>query len=99
MNKFISKILYGLIVVEVIGLIMLGIKAYFMMSYSPTEGIIRDGLGRILYKTPFIVRFALGEERMWPGFGWFAIDFIIFWSCCGIGYGLFQAANRLSDTD
>ncbi|MFC1578415.1 hypothetical protein ACFL36_05325 [Thermodesulfobacteriota bacterium] len=95
MKKFLSKIIYGSVVVEAICFLVLGFMAYFVSSFDKTKGMMSDGLGRVLYESPFIVRFIFGEGRLWPGWGWFAIDMIVFWGGIAIGYWLIQVANRL----
>ena len=95
MKKLISKFIYVFIGTGGIGFLILGFLAYFVSSFDKSKGIMHDGLGRVLFESPFIVRFIFGQERLWPGWSWFIIDMIIFWGGIAIGYWLIQVANRL----
>ena len=61
-------------VVWFIGLFIFGFLAYFVTSAGPS-----DGLGRPLSQAPILMRMLFGQERMWAGWGWFAVDMVVFW--------------------
>ena len=97
MKKIIQKIIYVFIGAAVICFFVLGFMAYFVSSFDISKGIMYDGLGRQLTESPFIVRFVFGEEILWAGWGWFAVDLIVFWGGVAICYGLAQWASGLQD--
>ncbi len=95
MSKLISKLLYGVVIVEVIVGLVLGFLAYFVRSFDRAAGVYFDGLGRQLELAPSIVRFVFRADTLWPGWGYFALDFVVFWGGVGIGYALVGLASKL----
>jgi hypothetical protein len=77
----IVKLLLGLIIISIF---ILGFYAYMIRSVD--GGIIYDGLGRQLSLVPLFARFFV-PDSLWAGFGWYVIDFIIFFG--GIGIAVF----------
>ena len=67
---------------------VVGFLAYFITSVDPQTGTICDGLGRSLIESPLFLRLIFGQERLWPGWGWFVIDLVVFWGGIGLGYCL-----------
>ena len=62
--------------------------AYFIVSIDPVTHVHRDGWGRPLRESPVLLRFVLPVERDFPGWGWWAADFVIFWGGAAIAYNL-----------
>lgn len=87
MKVFLRRVASGLGIL--IGAIDLGLSvlAYFVTRDCSDK--LCDGFGRVLEAAPFVARFFLGQERLWAGFGWFALDFVVFFS------GLFIASALL----
>ncbi|MBI4472469.1 MAG: hypothetical protein HY646_07355 [Acidobacteria bacterium] len=94
-NKLIAKLLYGVVVAEVIIGLALGFAAYFVRSFDRQTGLYFDGLGRQLYLAPFLARFVFGADSLWPGWVFFLVDIAVFWGGIGIGYVLVNLAARL----
>jgi hypothetical protein len=46
--------------------------------------------------TPFIARFVFGADSQWAGWGYFALDAVVFWGGVVIAIGLLTAASKLS---
>jgi len=67
-----------------------GVFAYFIKSFDPVTRAWYDGLGRRLIETPWIAKFFLGHDDSWPGWQWFAVDFVVFWGGLAIAYKLVQ---------
>lgn len=87
------KLLYAIAIANAVAVFGLGVFAYFVRSYR--EGVWFDGLGRRLEDTPFIARFIFGTESQWAGWGFFALDFVVFWGGLAIAYGLATLAGKL----
>ena len=85
------KVLAGLVA---IGVFVVGFLAYFVFSLDPSTHQQVDGLGRALEPSPWFIRLIFGQERLWPGWGWWLTDFVWFWGGLGIAYGLFQLGER-----
>jgi hypothetical protein len=95
LNKFIAKLLYGVVIVEAIAGFILGFLAYFVRSLDSNTGLYFDGLGRQLQLAPFVARFVLGTDSLWPGWLFFTLDLVVFWGGMGIGYVLITLASKL----
>ncbi len=67
---------------------------YFVVKTTPGGIGLLDGLGRSLEPAPFLARFFLGQDRMWAGWGWWAIDMFWFWGSMALAFFLFSAAQR-----
>jgi hypothetical protein len=78
-NKTALRITYGVVILWIVTALILGFIAYFRSSFDQASGTWFDGLGRPLVQTPFLIRAVLGEERLYPGAGWFVIDMVVFW--------------------
>lgn len=92
-----SAVLKSAIAFGVVGLLVLGVLAYFIGSYDPNTHIEYDGLGRQLVPTPLFVRWLFGEERRYPGLMWFFADMAVFWGAIGVGGLLIRAINALDN--
>ena len=95
MKKILAKVLYVIFAFEVLAGVIAGVMVYFIRSFDKVNAVHLDGLGRVLVPTPFIMRFFLGVDSMWPGWTWFFIDLMIFWGAVAIGYFLLQLAAKL----
>ncbi|SRR5258706_11789076 len=95
MRALIAKIIYGVVVGEVIAGLVLGVLAYFVRSFHQATGVWSDGLGRLLEETPLVARFVFGTESQWAGWGYFALDFVVFWGGIAVAYGLLAVAGNL----
>jgi len=90
MMKKIKKIITT---VYFIVLLIGGFQAYFVTSFK--DGIWKDGLGRILYDSPGIIKFFHFQDK-WPGFYWWLFDMVYFWG--GISFIVFVLwKNDLKD--
>jgi len=79
----------GWLGVVIIGCVFIaGFIAYFIFSFDPQNKIPFDGFGRQLYESPWFMRLIFGQDRLWPGWGWFIGDMIIFWGGIGLGFSL-----------
>jgi hypothetical protein len=75
---FVKTLISVLTVSWLLGVLVWEFLANFMTYASPTG--MRDGLGRQLEETPSYIRDIIwGVDSLWPGWGWFAFDFILFW--------------------
>ena len=86
--KLIANTFAGIIFLSVF---ILGFFAYF--SRSQEGAIIYDGLGRELYLVPPLLRFII-PDSLWPGFGWYAVDFIVFFGGIAIAGGIIALVNK-----
>lgn len=84
---------FGIAIILV--LIVLGINAYFITSF--TGGQLVDGFGRALYPGPPIMRL-LGDPD-WPGLRWFIIDMIIFWPSIILAIYMIVFGFKIRDDD
>ncbi|MBT7932504.1 MAG: hypothetical protein HN640_03290 [Gammaproteobacteria bacterium] len=84
----IVKLFSGLIIISVF---VLAFYAYMIRSVD--GGIIYDGLGRQLNFVPLFARFFV-PDSLWAGFGWYVIDFIIFFGGIGIAVFLISLTNN-----
>lgn len=95
MKDLLAKLLYGIVVIEAVVGLGLGFMAYFVRSFDRATGIVFDGLGRQLELSPFLARFIFGAESLWPGWGYFALDFVVFWGGIAVGAALVNLASKL----
>lgn len=83
------RVLIGYIGIGVIVVVFIaGFMAYFVTSVDPVTHQMSDGFGRELVESPMLVRFLFGQERLWVGWLWFVVDFIVFWGGMGLGFFL-----------
>lgn len=66
-------------VAGLITIAILAFMAYFVTSFDQAQTLWHDGLGRTLSDSPWFMRMFFGQERQWAGFGWFALDMLVFW--------------------
>jgi len=57
-----------------------GVLAYFIHVQDPMTHIIYDGFGRPLSETPLWLQWLFWKDRLWPGWQWFVVDMIVFWT-------------------
>lgn len=72
MKKLFCKILLA---IDVLAFLLLAIFSQFIKVFDAYTGVMTDGFGRVLSKTPPILRTAGIYE--WAGSGWSAIDTIV----------------------
>jgi hypothetical protein len=99
MGAFLAKLLYGVVLLEVLGGLVLGFLAYFVRSFDKTTGTWSDGLGRKLEAAPLVARFIFGTDGLWAGWGYFALEFIAFWGGIGVAIALAKLAAKLEKQD
>ena len=87
MIKSISKILSFLIGACVA---IAAFMAYFMRSVDTQNGIVYDGLGRILTEPPLWASFLITSENSWAGLGWHLLDIIWFFGGLFIAFKLYD---------
>ena len=71
--------------VILVGILVCGFIAYFVVSIDPNTHQQFDGFGRQLSESPWFMRMIFGQERLWVGWFWFIADMIIFWGGAGVG--------------
>lgn len=76
-RKIAERVLFGIGVLWIIALFVCGFLAYLVTRREPSGWV--DGLGRPLTEAPMLARIFFGQERLWPGWSWFAIDLVVFW--------------------
>jgi hypothetical protein len=84
MRKSFGYLGVAIIICEIIAAFI----AYFVVSSDSHTGMTFDGLGRQLRESPILMRLIFGQDRLWPGWKWFALDLIIFWGGIVSGVGL-----------
>jgi hypothetical protein len=97
MKKIIGKIMFGVGFLIGASLLIAGFLAYFITQSR--NGVIIDGLGRSLLESPLLLRLIFGQDRLWPGLGWFMVDMVIFWGGVGLIYLLFTSGAKLSENN
>lgn len=65
--------------------LMLTVLVAAFLAYFVTGPGLTDGLGRQLTESPILMRFLFGQERLWAGAVWFAVDLIVFWGGLALG--------------
>ena len=71
----------------------LGFVAYFVRSIDTATGQLSDGWGRPLTESPWLARYFLGQENVWPGLGWLVADMVIWWGLLLLGFHLAQGRD------
>jgi hypothetical protein len=71
-----------------IALFICGFLAYMVTSHNAAGPC--DGLGRHLSEAPTLMRIFFGQDRMWPGWGWFFADMVIFWGSIAAATSVFS---------
>ena len=92
--RAVRKFLIGLGVVLILSAQVGAVFAYFVYHTDAETNIMYDGFGRQLSQTPYVVRYIFGEERVWPGWAWGAVDFVVYWAMVVGGIGLCVFAER-----
>jgi len=68
-------------VVWLVVVVVLAILAYSVERND--DGTWKDGLGRPLSDTPFLMRIFTGGSSEWAGWGWCIVDMVVFWGSVG----------------
>ena len=89
MRKF--RRLFGIALL--LGLAIFVFQAYHSRAMDLETGQVRDGLGRQLYESPFLIRVILRESQ-WPGLKWHLADWIIGWGALIAGFYLIGAGSE-----
>ena len=95
MKTILRKILVPVGVIWFIGLLIAGFMAYLVNSVGP--GGLYDGLGRRLTEAPVLMRIFFGQERMWAGWFWFAVDMLVFWGSVALALILGKWLEKSGD--
>ena len=81
--------LVGSVGVALVGAVLVaGFLAYFVTRPDPLTHTFADGLGRSLSTSPLLMRVLFGQDRLWAGWLWFAIDLVVFWGTIVAGYSV-----------
>lgn len=83
-----------------LGLIYFSFQSYFIIEVDTANGIIRDGLGRVLSEPPSLMKFVVFGEH-WRGLFWWIADKVIFFGGLGLTvwlYGLSENEAESKDT-
>lgn len=91
MKRLCLKILF---VLDVAAIAIGSVLSMFLTKYDSVTGIVTDGFGRVLIKTPWFLRRYVQAE-MWAGIGWFAVDTVCFWVLVAVACIVYA---RLKDT-
>lgn len=81
---------YLIIIVRIglAGVLGIAVVVYCFLGYfvtSTQNHIITDGLGRVLERMPAWANYLpFGNGPLWPGLGWAALDFVLFWLFMGL---------------
>jgi hypothetical protein len=94
MKRVLEKVCYAAAGLVGIGILVTGFLAYFVISFDPATRHHFDGLGRELEPSPWFIRWIFGQDRDWPGWGWWLFDFVWFWGGIAIAYGLVKLGER-----
>ena len=97
MSKIIKNLLYIIAGVWILSAFVYGFIAYFVTG-SADNGAVTDGLGRTLFQTPALLRLIFGEERFYPGFGWFIFDMVAFWGSLVGAMGLVRLGEKVKSS-
>jgi len=81
--KFLAKTLAAIIA---LALCLTAIRAYFIISVDATNGIVHDGLGRVLTEPPLWAQLFITSEHEWAGLGWHLLDIAWFFGGMFIAY-------------
>jgi hypothetical protein len=94
MRAVVAKLIYVIVVAEVLAGLVVGFLAYFTRSFNQSTHLWFDGLGRKLEDTPFIARFIFGADSQWAGWGYFVLDLVVFWGGVAVAIGLLTLAAK-----
>lgn len=85
--KTISKILA---IVVALTVLVVAFLAYFIRSVDVDNGLVYDGLGRLLSQPPVWASIFLTSEHSWAGLGWHVLDIVWFFGGLFIAYKLYE---------
>lgn len=92
-----AKALWAVAAAIAVGVFAAGAAAYLFTFTG--SGVLTDGLGRTLSPTPMLVRLIFGQDRLWAGWVWFALDSVWFFGGLGTAYLLARAAERIKSPE
>jgi hypothetical protein len=95
MRAIVAKLIYGVVIAEVIIGMWLSFLTISVRSFQPSTRTWFDGLGRRLENPPFIARWIFGADSQWAGWGYLMLDAVVFWTLVATGYGLLIAADKI----
>lgn len=95
MNKIAAKLLYGVVIIEILTGFVLGILVYYVRYFDKATGTYTDGLWRPLEVAPFFIRLFLSSDSLWPGWGYATLDIVVFVSGVSLGSFLVGRAAKL----
>ncbi len=75
-------------------LLYLSFQAYFVRDVDAYSQTVSDGLGRSLSEPPAIAKLLFTNESLWPGWGWFVGDVVIFFGSIGAVLGLVSIGKK-----
>ena len=97
MSKLITYLANAVAGIIAITVVYLAFKAYFARQVVTSEdGLLKktlDGLGRELSNVPFPATLIVSDPQ-WAGFGWFIIDFIVFFGGLGLAFFIYGSGNK-----
>lgn len=97
MKSIVAKLIYCVVIAQVVVGAWLGFLSIAIRSFDPTTRTWFDGLGRKLETPPFIARWIFGADSHWAGWGYFFLDALVFWLLLYTAYGLVILANRINE--
>jgi hypothetical protein len=89
-----TRFLLALCVVCGLALGLYGVLAYFVIQPDRAHGVMRDGLGRLLYEPAGLASLLHLVIPAWPGWGWFLTDLLIWMVGSVIIKSLWDAAHH-----
>ena len=95
MKQMLSKTCYVLGVGAIIAALIAGFLAYMIVSFDPATQEYTDGLGRPLGPSPFFMRFVFDEDKLWAGWGWWAIDMLVFLGVISVAMKFFGLGKKV----
>lgn len=79
MNKTKSALINIILTTGWIFIIISGFLAYYVSSFDEIRNVPVDGLGRELFKAPFLANILLLRSDSWTGLNWMIIEYIVLW--------------------
>ncbi len=95
MKQMLSKTCYVLGVGAIIAALIAGFLAYMIVGFDPATQEYTDGLGRPLGPSPFFMRFVFDEDKLWAGWGWWAIDMLVFLGVISVAMKFFGLGKKV----
>jgi hypothetical protein len=92
--RIISSIIATILILSAL---ITGFLAYFITTVDKHNQLY-DGLGRHLTESPLFIRFIFGQDRLWAGWGWFAIDMVVFFGVIALSQFFLKIAFKDSNS-